>query len=611
MGNWIDKYRKLIYSSYKQNVIVTDNDNLFAYQELTASLEEEGYTVLKAGSHLIVRTLYELQVRRANGKFIIVAPSGYKPIPDMAGDVLFHEPGLKELFPNLDGKVLRGLGFNALCTLSNIKPNEELGQLSTIIFLLENLYNIDFSSLRTGRSKEKILNSLIMVFSEHEGINKPVTDFLAEQAKPYFPDLVAEGLSKGSLCKFLQSCWKDYAENIDVTFDFHDPILTKSIGFLFIGGELQPVLVSRERFEKESGALRIGLRYDSAEADRMTIQSYIAYLMQQANNIQDNHDEWFSLIQVLAKAMNIAISLGQCDESIELESITARLNERFQRYIDNAYWSVFSLSGIRKPVVVARILDHIKSQPEKKKALIVLDGMNFWQWELMADLLRSNGIECKTRGTMAYVPTITAWSRQAIFKGNKPDLNEDNSREEKLFIDYWRAAAYQDYQVAYKRFDVHHPLDIEEINGHVDILGIVCNDLDDIMHGSILGNKELSADTIQWFERSNLVYILTVLKQRGFRCFLTTDHGSVESKGIKSLTISEKVGSLSRGQRHIRFSNEIMLGNFKEQNPNLKYGLRDTSVFLRDQSAFTKEEKIIVTHGGSHLWEVLIPYVEI
>ena len=54
-----------------------------------------------------------------------------------------------------------------------------------------------------------------------------------------------------------------------------------------------------------------------------------------------------------------------------------------------------------------------------------------------------------------------------------------------------------------------------------------------------------------------------------------------------------------------------MFKNFQEQNPNQKYGLRDTSVFLRDQSAFTNEEKVIVTHGGSHLWEVLIPFVEI
>jgi hypothetical protein len=151
MGNWIDKYKKLIYSSHKQNVIVTDIDNLFAYQELKAALVEEGYTVIKAGSDLEVRIIFETQLRDSTGKFLIVAPSGYRPIPDIAMNILFYESGLKQLFPNLDGKVLQGLGFNALCTLSNIRPNEELEQNSTIIFLLENLYNIDFTSLRTGR----------------------------------------------------------------------------------------------------------------------------------------------------------------------------------------------------------------------------------------------------------------------------------------------------------------------------------------------------------------------------------------------------------------------------------------------------------------------------
>jgi hypothetical protein len=212
---------------------------------------------------------------------------------------------------------------------------------------------------------------------------------------------------------------------------------------------------------------------------------------------------------------------------------------------------------------------------------------------------------------MAYIPTITAWSRQSIFKGNKPDLSEDNSREGKLFMDYWRASAYQEYQILYQKFNVDHPFNEVEINVNVDILGIVCNDLDDIMHGSILGNKQLANDTLQWIAKSGLIEIIKSLKEKEFKCYITSDHGNLEAVGIKNLKLSEKVGSISRGQRHIQFSNETMLRNFQEQNPNLNYGLRETSVFLRDQSAFTKEQNTIITHGGSHLWEVLIPFAEI
>lgn len=611
MGNWVDKYKSLIFSSHKQNVIITDIDNLFLYAELPEALEDEGFAVLIAESDLDVRILFESHVRGSDGKCLIVSPTGYMPLPDILQEVLFYELGLKELFPNLDRKALKGLDFNALCTLSNIKPNEELGYNSTIIFLLENLFNIDFTSFNTSRSKEKILNALITVFNGYGKIGQPVVVFLADQAKPYFPDLISNGLTTSSLNEFIQSVWNDYAADHVISVDILDPILVKNIGYLFIEEILQPVLVSHERFNRENGALRIGLKYDLGEPDRMKLQSFNAYLSLQANDISDNYDEWFALIQVLSKAMNLATSLDKCDESNDLANIILKLNERFQRFIDNTYWSLFSLSGIRKPVVVARILDYLKAQSEKKKALIVLDGMNFWQWEIIADRLMSSGIESNSKVTMAFIPTITAWSRQAIFRGNKPNLNEDNSKEEKLFKEYWRIAGYQDYQVLFKRFNVDHLLKVNEISGLVEIVGTVCNDLDDIMHGSILGNKELASDTLQWIEKINFIETIKALKEKGFKCYITSDHGNVESKGVKNLSISEKVGAISRGQRHIQFSNDIMLKRFQEHNPEMNYGLRDNSVFLRDQYAFRKNQSTVITHGGSHLWEVLIPFIEI
>lgn len=611
MNNWIDKYKQLVYSSYKSNLIATDIDNLFVYEELKVLIEEDGYLVLIAKSDLEVRIIFELQVKGHDGKFLIVAPSEYKPLPDIVKDASCVTIGFKELFPKLDDKALKGLEFNSLCTLSNIRLYDDLGFNSTVIFLLENIYNIDYSSLHSGRSKEKILNALITVFFDHEGINPPVIDFLIDQARFSFPDLISMGLNKVNLLKFLQIQWQNYAKGSQLDIDFKDTFLAKSLGFLFIRGILKPVIVSRDRYETETGALRIGLQYDSTESERVKLQSYITYLEERARDIQDNQDEWFSIIQVLAQAMNIAIDLGIYNDGSGLTDITNKLNTRFQRYIDNVYWSVFSLSGIRRPIVVSRILEYLKAQPEKKKALIVLDGMNYWQWELISKELSSGGIDYTPKVTMAFIPTITAWSRQSIFKGNKPNLTEDNSKEERLFIDYWRNASYQDYQIAYKKFNIDHPLDINDISGDVDVLGIVCNDLDDIMHGSILGNQQLAAVTKQWVGKSNLLNLILSLKEKGFKCFITTDHGNVEAKGIKNLTISEKVGSLSRGQRHIMFSNDLMLNSFLEKNPGLQYGTRDTSIYLTDQSAFTNEQKTIITHGGSHLWEVLIPFIEL
>jgi hypothetical protein len=611
MSSWVDKFKNIVYSSHKEHIIICDKDNLFAYPELSASIQEDGYEVISCQSPLDVRITFELEVRNVPSKYIIVAPATYKPLPDIAVSVHFNDIGMKELFPKLDSKALKGLSFNALCTLSNIKHYEELGQDRTLKFMLENLYGLDFDSLTTSRAKERVLNALITVLLEKNGVNGPLMNYISVLAKPYFPELINQGLSKKSLLQFIQENWNRMAQGIDAGIDFSESSLSKSIGFLFIRDYLFPVTVTKDQYESVAAGLRIGLQYNSNEATKIEIQALIEYLNQQVVQIQNVHDEWFTIVQVLAKTANKVLASNSEDQLLNFKEVVNKLNDRFQRYLENDYWSVFTLSGSRKPFVVTRILDYMKAQPEKKKALIVIDGMNYWQWELISEHLRKAGIESNTKTTMAFIPSITAWSRQAIFKGGKPDLDKDNSTEGKLFKEYWKQASYQDFQIQYGKFSANTPLNLELTGNGTDILGLVCNDLDDIMHGTILGNDQLRQSTLQWIEKIKLENTIQELKNKGFKCFITSDHGNVEAKGIKNLKLSDKVGSVSRGKRHIRFANEILLRGFAEQNKELKFLSRDLSVYLKDETAFTNEEKLVITHGGSHLWEVLVPFVEI
>ncbi|MCW3070480.1 MAG: PglZ protein [Bacteroidetes bacterium] len=611
MSSWVDKFKNIIYSSHREHIIVCDRDNLFSYPELSSGIQEDGYRVINCHSPLDVRISFELNVRNVKEKCIIVAPVGYKPLPDMAISVHFNDIGMKELFPKLDSKALKGLSFNALCTLSNIKHYEELGQDRTLKFLLENLYGLDFDSLTASRAKERVLNALITVLLEKNGVNEALMSYLSTLAKPYFPTLINQGLSKENLLQFIQENWNNFAKGKETGIDFSESSLSKSIGFLFIRDYLVPISVSKEQYESVYAGFRIGLKYNSNEATQIEIQALIEYLNQQLVQLQDLHEEWFTVVQVLAKTANKVLALNSEDQKKSFKEVVNKLNDRFQRYLENNYWSVFTLSGVRKPFVVTRILEYMKAQPEKKKALIVIDGMNYWQWELISEHLRKSGIDCNTKTTMAYIPSITAWSRQAIFKGGKPDLDKDNSNESKLYKDYWKQASYQDFQIHYEKFGANSLLDLNAIGNNIEILGLVCNDLDDIMHGTILGNEQLRQSTLQWIEKIKLERTIMELKNRGFKCFITSDHGNIEAKGINNLKLSDKFGSVSRGKRHIRFTNETLFNGFIEQNKDLKFVTRDLSVYLKDENAFTNEEKVVITHGGSHLWEVLVPFVEI
>lgn len=131
------------------------------------------------------------------------------------------------------------------------------------------------------------------------------------------------------------------------------------------------------------------------------------------------------------------------------------------------------------------------------------------------------------------------------------------------------------------------------------------------MHGSILGDEQLSVSTLQWIQQSQIVSLIATLNKLGFSVYITSDHGNIEANGIKNLNLKDKQGALSRSKRHLHFSNEAMLDNFKLQNTNLEFGVRGLSVYLKNEEAFTEENKVVITHGGSHLWEVLVPFIEI
>ncbi|MCA6513731.1 MAG: BREX-3 system phosphatase PglZ [Chitinophagaceae bacterium] len=611
MSSWIDKYKKLVISSHKQHIIVADQDNLFEYAELRQTFESEGYTILSCKTGLAVRLVFELQVRDSENKYLIIAPAEYTPLPDIEMLVHFQAIGLPKLFPNLDAKAIKGLSFNALCLLSNIKPYEELSHDKSLKFLLENLYNVDFDTLTNNKAKERILNALITVLLEKNGINEPLTKFLTNISKPYFPALVSNGLNNANLVKFIQEQWQLYVASENSLLDFKEPLLNKSLGYLFAFEYILPIKVSPEKYNAFPKPLKIGVYVDEQGHNDNELEGLIEYLKQQLEIIEDIADQWFKIIQVLANAKLKYLLSGNELLKAEYQKIENTFNIRFQRFIDNTYGSLFSLSGVRKPVVVSRILEHINSKPAKKKALLVIDGMNYWQWNMLSKALSDASIGYSSNASLAFIPTITAWSRQAILKGDKPDFEEDNSKEAKLFESYWVNHGVPAYQISFKKFSVNEPLAIDDIPADTTMLGLVCNDLDDIMHGSILGNSQLKMSTEQWISKSKIVDSISALKTKGFQVYITADHGNVEANGLKNLTMKDKVGTLSRGKRHLHFTNETLLQGFIEQNPGLGIGKKGLSLYLKKQEAFTNENNQVITHGGSHLWEVIVPFISI
>ena len=174
---------------------------------------------------------------------------------------------------------------------------------------------------------------------------------------------------------------------------------------------------------------------------------------------------------------------------------------------------------------------------------------------------------------------------------------------------YWKEKGCHAFEVAYQ----HEKIDLSNIDA-VTKLAIVFKDLDDKMHGSS-DYADLLMLTKNWMDRSKIAQVIEDLLSKGFTVFLTSDHGNIQAKGWRGLQGREKLGtnkSGSRSQRHIEYAEQWLSDEFMANNPEMEDSVvkEAQALYFKNDLSFSNEESL-VTHGGAHLLEVLIPFVEI
>lgn len=606
MSDWVKKIFTKLTSEQTNRIIVVDPDGLFNYPNLRNQVIDADYDIYVATTALELRCLYELKVRYSNTKTIIVATFPYEPRPDMRQSTHCTHIGYRDIFPYFDARALKGLSYNALCSLNELHPYEDLGYDGTIRFLLENLYHVDLQALTTSRTKERFLAAVISIVFHPDGMNSAIKDYLYAEGRQMFAPLGKEIIEKESLLSYLKNTLEIIARGEESPCNLLEPLLYKAVNHLLTQKLLQPMQISKSAIDKIDQRLLSFYYVDKNEESNQRFALLLSQLDFAERTIQDIPVEWLDLSSTIGEAYELALSSHQQNKIDSLNKTLEKLNIRFQDFLDRCYWQMFTLAGTRRPLVVTRVLDYLRAQPEEKKALVVVDGMNVWQLQQVASVLAKNGLAMKTNAIFSYLPSITAWSRQALFRGSKPDLNVGTEVEQTVFSEYWKARGYVENQICYIRFSRFNIPDPSSIV-HADIAGLVCTDLDDLMHAALLGNSQLYTDTETWIKESGIVTLIMMLKTEGFRCYITSDHGNIEAKGIGNLPMNTRCLSNSRSKRHIEFATSDLAEAFIKNNQHFKAACRNSVVYLRDTSAFTNEP-LVVTHGGSHLLEMLVPF---
>lgn len=353
-------------------------------------------------------------------------------------------------------------------------------------------------------------------------------------------------------------------------------------------------------------------RIDTKQMISAAEDMFGANLTKQKKNLESVKLDWKSVDTIASISENL-LEAFRTDQQEQISYEMAVINGNFQQFLDQYYGSFRTSTHVNRPKLVSKVLPHIcyKHEKEDRIALLVVDGMSYWQYLLLRKELVKVGIEPKDDFTMAWLPSITQLSRQAIFKGAAPaDMYAQNPSSEKtLWFDYWQSPDRDSKRMNF--YDIaYYYGGIPVIDQDKTKLAVVNVELDEYMHSCHL-YSDLYLLTQSWAKR----YARDVkdLHQRGYHIYITSDHGNIFARPWRTLQTDEKnlLVKSSRGSRHLIYSEPQYLQLFLQKNLDQLSNLRTSDKYAIWKNDFCFRNDVAVTHGGSHFLEVIVPFINI
>ena len=291
------------------------------------------------------------------------------------------------------------------------------------------------------------------------------------------------------------------------------------------------------------------------------------------------------------------------------------ISAQFEQFVIKEYWNLFYSSYSESPLTIDKVMHFLALQPAGKKALICFDGMGWQEWYVIKHHLQQQGLQdFKEKSMFAMLPSLTQFSRRALFCGQK--ALRDQIAEPKgfpAFVQTHWPKGSKDSTAVYLNAGPQW----EEAYAAFDHLGIVINLVDDMAHAFSFAaeNKQLIQKTLA--ERLNATGVADLLRrllQLEYRVFITADHGSVFCTG--NGWSPEKYLIEDKAKRALLYPNRVLANSFAAGKAVRVYErpeLLGESVLVLPQGRyfFGRTDDKLITHGGIHPDEMIIPFVEV
>ncbi len=674
--SWRDHILQEFTPQVARLTVVTDPDELLTEEGVVSGLRERGFDLLLFDDPIAFRFAYESKYRSRWDRgeiteLVVVLRAATLDLRGLPYDLLQAGRQLSfnlgDLFPNLSYPVIATLDRGDLDALYHAQARQNPGKLgnnATKDFILRHVFEVAPELIKRSSDLLRIL-----LRRHYQGQQVPaVLDERFMQVlrqNGSFDDWPLATIlpDRQAFFDFLQKRWPRFVRRwlvqkdttrshgteptiaepdvdaqvlppVDLPFD-HDDVRVY-IDNLFLEGLLQPIDLldsgsSSQDAVQSLGWVSVGLRA-AQEANRVQrFERLLQTIGASLPHSEARGHEWLTFARRWAELVVLKHEIGEAKDPAlfqQLQVLQEKVDVAFTMWVQQRYGGLYNQPAL-PPLMLHHIprflARHLQQGELNKIALLVLDGLALDQWLVIREQLAQQRLQLRLHdeSVFAWLPTITAVSRQAVFAGKPPLYYATNlqttDKEAVLWTQFWTEQGLTPAEVGYARSLGDGPTlsRVEEMlsQPRIRVVGLVIDKIDKIMHGMQLGTAGMHNQVRQWAKQEVLVQLLDYLLGKGFMVFLTSDHGNIEAEGCGRPT--EGVIADLRGERVRVYPDQALRLRVHERFPNAiawpPVGLPEDYLPLLapNRHAFIQPGDRIVGHGGISLEELIVPFVRI
>lgn len=663
MSSWRDQILKEFTPKVARLTLVADPDGLLLEEGILEGVRERGFELISFEDHIAFRYAYESKFRSRwdrgeNTDLVVVLRLQVSDLSGLPYDLL--QAGRKlslnlgDIFPNLSYPVVSALDRGDLDALYEAQRRHVPGQLgdnATKEFVLRHVFEIAPELIKQPSDLLRVLlrrhyrgqripaeldNRFIQLLRQSNAFDDWPLETLVSDREAFFaflqerwPIFLDREAAKGTsgVCEDKKPYGLSIEGPVELPFEHHD--IRVYIDNLFVEGLLHPV--QHEHADTLSKTwVGIGVRTVPIEDKSRRLGKLIDSLETSIPAEDAKYTAWFRFARGWAETILLANDQAEAiseptDERIK--NLQVQVDARFATWIFKRYAGLINLPPV-PPVMLHHLPRFLARQMgedcKSKIALIVVDGLAMDQWLVVREALATKQprLRFREQAVFAWIPSITSVSRQATFAGKAPiffpNSIQTTDKEPALWAQFWADQGLMPNEVVYiKGLGDGNLETVSEALSHpkARVAGLVVDKVDKIMHGMEMGTAGMHNQVCQWAKQPYLNTLLDLLLDRGFRVYMTSDHGNLEAEGCGRP--SEGAVADLRGERVRIYPDAALRGNVKERFPAaLEWGTvglpEDYLALLAPaRQAFVQEKQRTVSHGGVSVEELIVPLVQI